>query len=148
MPHLSKYKDDFLLLVEAGFIAVNQGDEDASVKLFRAAELLNPQNTLSKTGMGYMHLCKLELKQACNLFNEVLKKEPNNEMAKTFLGLSFALTPTDVAKGEKILEESAQKSKDPGIKNLASAALDFVTKFVKKGAAPAAQQPPKTKKSA
>jgi predicted TPR repeat methyltransferase len=143
MPQLDKYKDQFLLLVEAGFIAVNQADEDAAVKLFRASELLNPENTLPKVGLGYMHLCKLELKQACKLFDEVLAKEPQNEMAKAFLGLSLSLTPNEVSKGEKILEEVAQKGKDQGVKTLATTAIDFVERFVKK--APGHMQPPPAK---
>jgi hypothetical protein len=133
---LQKFKDDFILFSEAGFIAINQSDEDAAVKLFKAAELLKPENTLPKVGLGYMHLCKLELKAACKLFEDVLHKEPNNEMAKTFLGLALSLTPTDVSKGEKLLAESAKKAHDPMIKNLAESAIAFVEKFVKKGPTP------------
>ncbi len=136
MAELKKFKDHFILLVEAGFIAVNQADEDSAVKLFKASQLLDPQNTLPKVGIGYMHLCKLELKAACKMFEEVLSKEPDNEMAKTFLGLSLSLSPNETAKGEKILEESAQKSHDPQIKNLATTAIDFVEKFVKKSPTP------------
>lgn len=145
MAQLQKFKDHFILLVEAGFIAVNQADEDAATKLFRASEMLNPENTLPKVGMGYMHLCKLELKQACKLFDEVLKKEPNNEMAKAFLGLSMALNPAEVVKGEKILEETAKKAHDPNIKNLASSAIEFVEKFVKKAPPPGQGPAPKKK---
>jgi predicted Zn-dependent protease len=143
MGQLQKFKDHFILMVEAGFIAVNQADEDAAVKLFKAAELLDPNNILPKIGRGYLHLCKLELKQACKIFDEVLAKDPNNEMAKTFLGLSYSLNPNEVTKGEKILEESAHKSKDPQIKHLASDALNFVEKFVKKSPTPAQVQPQK-----
>lgn len=146
MPQLQKYKDHFILLCEAGFIAVNQADEDAAIKLFKASELLNPKSMLSKVGMGYLHLCKLELKQACKLFDEVLSKEPSNEMAKTFLGLSMSLMPNEVAKGEKILEESAKKAKDPLVKNLAVTAIDFVEKFVKKTPTPAQMQGEEKKK--
>lgn len=134
---LKHYKEHFILMVEAGFIAVNQADEDSALKLFKASELLDPHNLLPKVGMGYMHLCKLELKQACKLFDEVLAKDPHNEMAKTFLGLSMSLNPTEVSKGEKILEESAQKSKDPMVKSLASSAIAFVDKFIKKNPTPA-----------
>jgi hypothetical protein len=129
--HLEKYKDDFVLLCEAGFVAVNQMDEPAALQLFKAAALLKPENTLPKVGMGYMNLLQLKLKEACAAFNEVLAKEPDNEMAKTFLGLSLSFTPTEVAKGEQILEQSAQKAKDPSIKTLASSALTFIDKFVK-----------------
>jgi tetratricopeptide (TPR) repeat protein len=136
MGQLQKYKEDYILLVEAGFIAVNQADEDSAVKLFKAAELLDPTNLLPKIGMGYIHLCKLELKQAAKIFEDLLAKEPNNEMAKTFLGLSLSLNPTETAKGEKVLEESAKSAHDPMIKNLAVTALEFVEKFVKKSPTP------------
>lgn len=139
---LQKYKnkDTFLLLAEAGFIAINQADEDAAIKLFKASELLDPQNVLPKVGMGYMHLCKLELKQAAKVFEEILAKDPHNEMAKTFLGLSLSLNPAEIVKGEKVLAESAHKCKDPMVKDLAKSALDFVEKFVKKAPSPAQGQ--------
>lgn len=143
-----KTKDQFLLLAEAGFIAINQSDEDAAIKLFKASELLDSENVLPKIGMGYMHLCKLELKQAAKIFEDILAKDPNNEMARAFLGLSLALNPTELAKGEKVLEEAAQKSKDPMVKTLAASSRDFVEKFVKKAPSPAAgpMSPKKEKK--
>lgn len=148
MGKFQPYQDHFILFAEAGFIAVNQADEDAALKLFRAAELLKPDNFLPKVGMGYLHLCKLELAQAAKIFTEVLAKEPGNDMAKAFLGISMALSPKDVVKGEKILEESA-RSKEPAIKKLAADAIDFVEKFIKKAPGPLQggepKQPPKGK---
>jgi hypothetical protein len=141
MGQMQKYRDHFILLLEAGFIAVNQADEDSATKLFKASEILDPQNILPKMGLGYMHLCKLELKQAGKIFEEVLAKDPNNEMAKTFLGLTLSLNPSELAKGEKVLEASATGSKDPAVKSLAGSALDFVNKFVKKTPTPAQVQP-------
>ena len=140
MGQLQQFKDHFILMVEAGFIAVNQADEDAAVKLFKASELLDPQNSLPKIGRGYIHLCKLELKQAAKAFEDILAKDPTSEMAKTFLGLSLSLNPAEVVKGEKVLEESAKNSKDPMVKDLAASALDFVEKFVKKAPTPAQAQ--------
>lgn len=131
-----KYQDDFILLLESGFIAVNQADEDAALKLFRAAEMLNPDNVMPQVGFGYLHLHKLELKQAVKAFEDVLHKEPHNEMAKTFLGLCMSMMPNQVDKGEKILEQTL-KSKDPMIKRLAGTAIDFVEKFIKKSPGPA-----------
>jgi hypothetical protein len=114
-------------------------DEDAAIKLFKAAEMLNPESTLPKVGFGYLHLHKLELKQACKVFEEVLEKEPKNEMAKTFLGICMSLSPTTLTKGEKILEQT-QKSHDPMIKNLSGTAIDFAEKFLKKAPSPAQTQ--------
>lgn len=123
-------------MLETGFIAVNQADEDSALKLFRAAEILNPENILPKVGFGYLHLHKLELTQAVRTFQEVLEKEPKNEMAKAFLGICMSLSPQQLEKGEKVLEET-MKSKDPMIKKLAHTAVDFVDKFVKTTPGPA-----------
>ncbi len=130
MGHLQRFKEDFILLLESGFIAVNQADEDSAVKLFKASQLLDPHNILSKIGLGYLHLHKLELRQACQLFEDVLKKEPDNEMAKTFLGLCLSLSPDAVDKGESLLHQT-EKSSDSLIQGLSKTALDFVDKFIK-----------------
>ncbi len=133
-----KYKEDFILLAEAGFIAVNQADEDSALKLFRAAELLDSKNILPKIGMGYLHLHKLELKQAVKSFEDVLEIDPHNDMAKAFMGLCLSMMPNTVGKGEKMLEQTL-KSKDPAIKKLADSAIDFVEKFIKKTPGPASK---------
>lgn len=131
-----EYKKDWLLFTEAGFIAVNQADEDAALKLFTAGEMLNPTNVLPRIGFGYLHLHKLDLKQAVKAFETVLEKEPHNDMAKAFLGLCLGLMPNMIEKGEKILEQAA-KSTDPEIQKLSETAIDFVEKFVKKSPGPA-----------
>jgi len=136
MAQLQKYKDDFVLLLESGFIAASQTDEDAAVKLFRAAQILQPENVMPKVGFGYIHLLKLELSQACKKFEEVLKSDPHNEMARAMLGLSTSLTVKEADKGEKILKEALKNSNDPSIKNMASTAIDFVEKYVKKQPTP------------
>ena len=107
----------------------------SSLKLFEAAKLLDPSNSLIDIGLVYLHLHKLELKQAISKFEKVLAKEPENEMAKTFLGIALSWTPTDTMKGEKLLSET-QKSDEKPIKNLSETALDFVDKFIKKDLSP------------
>ena len=131
-----QYKEDWLLFTESGFIAVNQADEDAALKLFKAGNMLNLENTLPRVGFGYLHLHKLELKQAMKVFEEILEKEPHNDMAKAFLGLCMGMMPNMVDKGEKILEQTT-KSKDPMIQQLSSTAIDFVERFIKKTPGPA-----------
>jgi hypothetical protein len=136
---LENHPSYFILLVEAGFIAVNQADEDAARKLFAAAQLIEPENTLPNIGFGYLHLHKLELTQACKVFQQVLDKEPHNDMCKTFLGICTAMQPNLAAKGEEILDATL-KAKDPLIKQLSSTAIDFVERFIKKAPGPAAVQ--------
>lgn len=140
-----EHEQDFILLLESGFIAVNQSDEDASTKLFKAAEILKPESTLPKVGMGYLHLHKLEIKQAVDLFETVLKKEPGNEMAKTFLGLCLSFTPKGVAKAEELLETTC-KSNESLIQNLSKSALQFIDTFIKKSPTPLEGMKPTKKK--
>lgn len=133
---IKKHAEDFILLAEAGFIAVNQADEEAATKLFQAAELLDPNNALPKLGFGYLHLHKLELQQSVQCFEKVLEKEPNNDMAKAFMGIAISLMPDKFDKGEKVLR-TCLSSHDPSVKQLATSGIDFVERFVKKTPGPA-----------
>ncbi len=133
------YEEDWLLFTEAGFIAVNQADEDAALKLFKAGALLNPDNVLPQIGFGYLHLHKLELKQAVKVFEDILKKEPANEMAKTFLGLCLGLMPDKITQGEEILKQTSH-SHDERIKDLSNTAIQFVDTFVKQTPGPAGKR--------
>lgn len=144
MKGLTHWNEDFVLLLECGFIAVNQNDEDSAEKLFDATHTLQPDNLMSEVGHGYMHLMKLELKQACEKFEKILKKDPDNHMAQALLGLSLCFTPKGVSKGEKHLE-AAHKSKDKEVKKMSETALDFVETYVKKAPSPAEVQNPKKK---
>jgi tetratricopeptide (TPR) repeat protein len=146
MKKFASFKDHFVLMLEAGFIAVNQADEDSAIKLFKAAALLNSKSTLPQVGIGYLYLHKLELKQACKCFQEVLEKEPDNDMAKTLLGLSMTMTIDQVAEGEKILTDTATTTGDTQIKTLAESALVFVDNFIKKTPPPTAKGPVEKRK--
>lgn len=135
-PHFHPSAEDYTTFLEAGFIAVNQADEDSALKLFRAAEALRPNESLPKVGFGYLHLHKLELKQAIAIFESIVHKEPENEMAKSLLGICMSMSPTQTTKGEKLLHETTH-SRNPLIQKLSHTAIDFVERFVKKSPGPA-----------
>lgn len=136
---ISFLDDHFKLLVEAGFIAVNQADEDSARKLFSAAQALAPELSLPQVGFGYLHFHKLELAQACKILQRVLDKEPDNDMCKVFLGICTGMQPNLVEKGEELLDRTL-KTKDPLVKQLAYTAIDFIERIVKKSPGPAAVQ--------
>jgi len=139
-----KCEEHFFYFLECGYIACNQADEESALKLFKAASLLKPDNTLCDVGFGYLHLHKLELAKACEMFEGVLRKEPENEMAKTLLGISKSMMPTGAAEGEKILHDMSNSSHDPYVKQLSDTAINFVDRFIKKsGGGPADVQKPK-----
>lgn len=133
---LSEFKEDFALLIEAGFIAVKQLDETSASRIFHAAQVMSPDSTAPQIGLGYIALNKLEVKEATKIFETVIEKEPENYLAQTFLGICFLLTKPKRKKGEKIIREAIEKSTDPTIQNLGQISLEWAEKDLKKEAAP------------
>jgi tetratricopeptide (TPR) repeat protein len=89
---LEFFNEDFSLFIEAGFIAVKQLDEIASRRLFKAAEILNPDSPASQLGLGYIALNKLHVNEAAGIFEAIVQKDPEHHLAKTLLGISLLLT--------------------------------------------------------
>lgn len=133
---LQEFKEDFSLLIEAGFVAVKQLDETSATRIFHAAQVISPNNTAPQIGMGYIALNKLEIKEASKIFEEVMNKEPENYLAQTFLGICYLLNKPKRKKGEKLIKEAMEKTSDPTIKNLGELALEWADKDLKKDVAP------------
>lgn len=129
---LDEFKDDFALLIEAGFVAVKQLDEISATHIFKAAQAISPSNTAPRIGIGYIALNKLELKKATQIFEEVTQQEPDNYLAQTFLGMSYLLTRGRQKKGEKIIKDAIEKTTDQTIKNLGTIALEWGEKDLSK----------------
>jgi len=133
---LAEFKQDFALLIEAGFIAVKQLDETSATRIFNAAQVMSPNNVAPQIGLGYIALNKLEIKQATKIFEEVVKKEPENYLAITFLGICFLLTKPKRKKGEKMIHEAMAKTPDPTVKNLGELSLEWAEKDLSKEKSP------------
>ncbi|MCE2982866.1 MAG: SctF chaperone SctG [Parachlamydia sp.] len=134
---ISDFKEDFALLIEAGFVAVKQLDETSGTRIFHAAQALSPHSTAPQIGLGYIALNKLEIKEATRIFEGVLQSEPDNHLAQTFLGMCCLLTKGRRKKGEKLIHEAIEKSSDPTIKNLGTISLEWSDKdLTKKTKAP------------
>lgn len=133
---LKEFKEDFSLLIEAGFVAVKQLDETSASRIFHAAQVLSPTSTAPQLGLGYIALNKLELKEATKVFEEILKKEPANYLAQTFLGICCLLNKSKRKKGEKLIQEAMDKAADPTIKSLGKISLEWAEKDLKKEKAP------------
>lgn len=133
---LREFKDDFALLIEAGFIAVKQLDETSATRIFNAAQAMSPGNVAPQIGLGYIALNKLEIKKATKIFEEVTTKEPENWLAQTFLGMCYLLTKPKRKKGEKLVQEAIEKTTDPTVKSLGQITLEWAEKDLKKEKAP------------
>lgn len=129
---LKGFKDDFALLIEAGFVAVKQLDEISATRIFQAAQVISPGHTAPRIGLGYIALNKLEVKEATRIFEEVVEQEPENLLAQTFLGMCFLLTKPKRKKGEKLIQEVMEKTEDESILNLCKLSLEWADKDLKK----------------
>jgi len=126
--NLDEFVDDFALLIEAGFIAVKQLDEVNANRIFCAAHALSPKSVAPQIGLGYIALNKLEVKKATIIFDDVVKKEPENLLAKVFLGICYLLTKPKRKEGEEMIKKSIEKSDDPTVKNLGKISLEWADK--------------------
>lgn len=133
---LEDFKEDFALLIEAGFVAVKQLDETSSTRIFNAAQAMSPGNTAPQIGLGYIALNKLEVKKATKIFEDIVKKEPENHLAQTFLGMCLLLNKGKQKKGEKLIRDTMEKTSDPTIKNLGKLSLEWSEKDLKKVKSP------------
>lgn len=133
---LQSFKEDFSLLIEAGFVAVKQLDETSATRIFVAAQTISPNSTAPQIGLGYIALNKLEVKQATKIFEEVVQKEPENHLAQVFLGICFLLTKPKRKKGEQLIRNAMLKSSDATIKNLGEISLEWARKDLSKKDSP------------
>jgi Flp pilus assembly protein TadD len=129
---IEEFKQDFALLLEAGFIAVKQLDETSATRIFQAAQSLSPLHTAPQVGIGYIALNKMEIKEASAIFEKVLQVEPENHLAEAFLAICYLLTKDKIKKGVKMISEIIQKSNEPTIKNLGVVALQWAKDLEKK----------------
>ncbi len=129
---LEDFRHDFALLIEAGFVAVKQLDELSARRLFEGAQVLRPDSTAPRIGLGYIALNKLEIKEASGIFEAVVKQEPENYLAQAFLGICYLLVKAKRKKGEDLINDAGEKSNDPTVKNLCNLAIEWAEKDLKK----------------
>lgn len=136
MATLQDFKADLPFLIEAGMVAIKQGDEESAKKLFSAVGILDPKNTLRQLGFGLIALHKMELPQAMNLFNEILGQEPKNYRAMAFLGFAHMLNVmgkdktsdeqiASLRKAAELSVEVLNNSDIPTTRQLAQSVLDW-----------------------
>ncbi len=122
---LSPYREDFGLLIEAGFVATKQFDEKSARDLFEAARLLEPESAAPVVGLGYIALNKLELVEAERLLKEALKMEPKHHLATAFLGLAYLLSETREEEGRRLMKKAMEETDDPTVVSLAETSLGW-----------------------
>lgn len=131
-----RFKGDFSLFIEAGFIAVKQLDETSAMQLFQAAHVLNSDSVIPDIGLGYIALNKLEVKRATEIFTQVIKIEPEHHLAQVFLGICYLLKRKTRKQGEELIKEMEGKTTDPSVINLCKLSLEWSKKDLSGSKAP------------
>lgn len=131
---MEEFKDDFALLIESGFIAAKQLDEINSTRIFNAAQIINPESSAPKVGLGHIALSKMDIRNATKIFEEALAKDEENYLAQCFLGVCFLMTKDKMKKGEKLIQEAMEKTSDETVKNLGAVCLEWAAKDLSKRA--------------
>ncbi|MCB1180444.1 MAG: hypothetical protein KDK55_00285 [Chlamydiia bacterium] len=145
MASFEKYKKDIPLLVEAGLIAIKQGDEDSAKKLFEGVHAIDPANPNVNMGYALIALHKMDLSVAERKFNEVIAKDKTHYQAKAFLSFTYVLSAIEVKdtqkqlsylkKGADLAEEVINKSDLQSTRELAQSVLDWETQLQEKAQA-------------
>lgn len=138
---IEELKEDFSLLIEAGFVSVKQLDAISSSRIFVAAQMISPGHTAPQIGLGYIALNQLNMKEATHIFEKIILKEPENLLAQTFLGISYLLSKPKRKKGEKMIKEAISKTEDSTIKSLGEISLEWADKDLNKAKSPFFEQP-------
>ncbi len=133
---LAPFREDFGLMVEAGFVATKQFDERSAVDLFEAAHLLEPESAAPIVGLGYIALNQLELKEAEKQFKLALEMDPEHHLAQAFLGITYLLIPPRRKEGEVLLAKAMEATDDPTIKSLVETSMEWAEKDLTKKNAP------------
>lgn len=124
-------KDDVTLLLEGGFVACKQLNEEAARALFDAARVLDPKNATVEIGHAFIELNKLELEAAKRFINDALEKDPKSELAQAFMGIAMAFNPETRAKARALVRSVIEKSEQEDVKNLCSITLQWIEKDFK-----------------
>jgi len=131
-PRIAEFQEDFSLLIEGGFVAVKQLDEISATRMFLAAQVLSPSSVAPQIGLGYIALNKLDIKEASHIFEEVIRQDPANDLAKTFYGICLLLDKSRREEGEQLIKEVVSLTSDPTIKNLGDISLEWADKDLRK----------------
>ncbi len=104
-------------------MAINQADGVAAEQLFDACLLLRPENTLGHIGKGYVALNRLQMKDASQIFENVVHREPKNEIARGLLSLTYAFVPVTQKKSRQMAQDLKSSTKDTQAKTLADSII-------------------------
>ena len=109
-------------LMEVGLLAAgNHMDADAN-KIFAAIAAVRPESEMPLIGRAIARLNKGNFGEAINLLGEAVEKNPESEMAMTFLGMALKVSGMTAA-SEDALNQVVQSGNNEAAVELAKSLL-------------------------
>ena len=111
------------LLIMSGFVAIALNHVDTADRIFQALKIFRPQSEYPLIGIAYVLLSKGRYEQAIEtLKDKALKINPQSDLAKAFLALSYAFAKK-LEEMKHLTNQIIESDKDQSAVNMASALL-------------------------
>jgi tetratricopeptide (TPR) repeat protein len=115
------------LLAEIGYVGVNNGFFKESQVIFDAIVKARPDSLDALLAQGIGRIFSGQIANGSKILFKVLEKNPENELAKSFLAVAFKMTNVDshaIAAAESVVKYG----ENPSAQQLAQAILDTYKK--------------------
>lgn len=109
--HVALEPDEVRRLVSIGFHAVLNGKPDAAQRLFEGLSIVRPDDGFPRIGCALALMQKGRAEDAVRVLEEALRRGPNDEQVRVFLGMSLRLANRGSQAGA-VLAPLAQRSSD------------------------------------
>lgn len=111
------------LLIMSGFVAIALNHTDTAENIFQALKIFRPQSEYPLIGIAYVLLSKGRYEQAIEtLRDKALEINPQSDLAKAFLALSYSLTKK-LEEMKHLTNQIIDSDKDRNAMDIASALL-------------------------
>ena len=113
----------FQLLANVGYVGINKGFFAESQSIFESIVAACPENIFAQQALGIAYIFSRKITEGTKVLFNVLKKDPKNELCRSFLAIAFKMTKVDneaIGASRSVVEHG----KDPAAIQIAKAILD------------------------
>lgn len=109
--------------LNVGFVGIEQGYFEEAQTLFDIVNKICPNDLNAQLSIGLGEACMGKLVDGVKRLFNVLKKDPTNELAKSFIAVAFKLGKVD-AEALRCVQDILKNSQDAVAKEIAQGILD------------------------
>lgn len=110
--------------MEAGYLAAGSGMTNKAVEIFEGVAAARPESEFPDIGRSFAYLCGGDIPEAIRILNEeALVKNPESDLAKSFIGLCLKKGGLN-AEANELLSGVVDEGSDSTAKDMAAALLE------------------------